>query len=235
MVRITEIIIPCFNEEKRIVKTIGKLKKLRPGYRVLFIDDGSTDLTTNVIIKEIDGCENMRLITLKKNQGKWGAVRAGALNVVGDICILSDADLSVDLPNIYFITDFFLLSMILNKDYVVVGNRFSGWNKMPFKRWFFSRAFNLCVRIAGVDSVDSQSPCKCWRNSKRMYDIFASMKERGFAGDVEFLKRCKLGNVPVVYLDVRYDYLDGSTVNIKKHAPKMFAALWRINKNVKPN
>jgi glycosyltransferase involved in cell wall biosynthesis len=81
MVRITEIIIPCFNEEKRIVKTISKLKKLRPNYRVLFIDDGSTDLTTNVIIKEIDGCENMRVITLKKNQGKWGAVRTGALNV----------------------------------------------------------------------------------------------------------------------------------------------------------
>ena len=66
----TLIIVPAFNEEKRIGKLLDKLEMMK--YHTVVINDGSTDKTQDIIAKY-----NVELINHKKNQGKGAALKTG--------------------------------------------------------------------------------------------------------------------------------------------------------------
>lgn len=85
------IIIPAYNEEKGIEKTILELIEYVPDdYEILVIDDGSTDNTFN-IINNID-YNNVSCIRHKKNRGYGSAIKTGCKNARGDIIVWYDAD-----------------------------------------------------------------------------------------------------------------------------------------------
>ena len=83
----TSVIIPAYNEEKSIKKTINSLKKLRDIDEIIVIDDGSKD-RTYFFAKECD----VRVIKFYKNQGKGRALREGIQYCTGDIIVFLDAD-----------------------------------------------------------------------------------------------------------------------------------------------
>lgn len=85
------IIIPAYNEEKGIEKTILELIEYVPDdYEILVIDDGSTDNTFN-IINNI-AYNNVFCIRHKKNRGYGSAIKTGCKNARGDIIVWYDAD-----------------------------------------------------------------------------------------------------------------------------------------------
>src|SRR3989344_3914914 len=90
------IIIPVYNEEKYIIKTLDKViasNTLHFEKEIIVVDDGSTDHTpslVNTFIKKNN--KKIRLIT-KKNEGKGSALKLGFLQSHGDIVIVQDADL----------------------------------------------------------------------------------------------------------------------------------------------
>lgn len=84
-------LVPAFNEEQRIVATIGGLRQAIPGIRVVVADDGSTDDTA--VLAKSAGVEVERM---SSNIGKGGAVNAAFSNLEvddSDILLLIDADL----------------------------------------------------------------------------------------------------------------------------------------------
>ena len=72
------IVIPCYNEEDNI-KTSKFLKKILKelNYEVIFVDNGSTDLTFKILEDEIKDYKNFKIIKLKQNQGYGGGIIAG--------------------------------------------------------------------------------------------------------------------------------------------------------------
>jgi|SRR3989344_4548345 len=117
------IIIPVYNEEKYIIKTLDKViasNTLHFEKEIIVVDDGSTDHTpslVNTFIKKNN--KKIRLIT-KKNEGKGSALKLGFLQSHGDIVIVQDADLEYN-PDEYptLITPF-----ISHDADVVYGSRF---------------------------------------------------------------------------------------------------------------
>jgi len=88
------ILIPCHNEEQIIANTSNQLLKLDyPKYRVVFIDDASSDNTSEVIRKYIRDVPNFHLLRIEENQGKSNALNT-ALAVTGStpVTIIMDAD-----------------------------------------------------------------------------------------------------------------------------------------------
>jgi len=95
-----EIIVPCFNEEDNIlilqkeVSTV--LNELEVDFRIIFIDDGSSDSSWEKISKLSYANNNITGIKLSRNFGHQAAIDAGLQNTNGDAVIIMDGDLQDD-------------------------------------------------------------------------------------------------------------------------------------------
>jgi glycosyltransferase involved in cell wall biosynthesis len=98
------IIIPCYNEENRLdINIYLEFIKKYTFIVLLFVNDGSSDNTTNILLKIVDN-QNIFLLNLSKNQGKAEAVRRAALFTLNKIksewLAYWDADLATPLDEI---------------------------------------------------------------------------------------------------------------------------------------
>lgn len=91
------IIIPAYNEEKNIPRVYAEVKKalFRSEYETefIFVNDGSTDQTSSVILALAKNDPTIRLIEFSRNFGKEAATTAGLNLCQGDAAIILDADL----------------------------------------------------------------------------------------------------------------------------------------------
>jgi dolichyl-phosphate beta-glucosyltransferase len=95
------LFIPCFNEENRI--QVKSFKKFIENYKYLidfyFIDDGSTDQTSNIILENLIDNKYTFLIQLADNLGKGNALREGILKVnIKDYKYFGFIDADLDIP-----------------------------------------------------------------------------------------------------------------------------------------
>ncbi|MBO5910305.1 MAG: glycosyltransferase family 2 protein [Clostridia bacterium] len=92
-------VVPCRNEEKELkqfhemLNTI--IKEINYDYEIIFVDDGSTDATSN-ILKQFATNQNIKVITLSRNFGQQAAVICGFKQASGD-CVI-ELDVKLDLP-----------------------------------------------------------------------------------------------------------------------------------------
>lgn len=82
------IVIPAYNEEKRIGETITAVKNINGVQQVMVVDDGSTDNTADFARQA-----GAFVLELDKNQGKGGAMNAAIAYINTDLVVFLDADL----------------------------------------------------------------------------------------------------------------------------------------------
>ena len=91
------IIVPCFNEQEVIPIFFNELektrKKLNTDFEYIFIDDGSTDRTLDVIRSLSKEKNYVRFISFSRNFGKESALYAGLKASNGSLVTVMDADL----------------------------------------------------------------------------------------------------------------------------------------------
>ncbi|WP_103071589.1 glycosyltransferase [Aquimarina sediminis] len=166
----TGIIIPCYNEEKRLnaIAFLEFIKK-EDNYHLCFVNDGSKDNTID-ILKDIQSQapQKVSVIDIKKNSGKAAAVKAGAryLHSRGDIKFIGfiDADLSTDFEDF----DGLLKTLKTNKKLSFVfgsraKNTSNNINKNGMRR-VISKFINvLIVFILGLSIQDTQCGAKVFK------------------------------------------------------------------------
>jgi len=154
------ILIPVYNEERNIQllysKLIEVLSKLQKKYEIIFIDDGSTDKTSDEIKNLISKDKNVKLILHRKNFGKSNALNNGFKAVKGKIVITMDGDLQDDPREIPRFLE------AINKYDVV-----SGWKikrKDPVTKTLPSKLANYVTRKAtGVKIHDMNCGYKAYK------------------------------------------------------------------------
>jgi len=103
MRNLISIVLPVYNEEAGIVKTIEVLEnfveKQPQDFELLFIDDGSTDTSVSLIKAMQQKYLNIKLIKFSRNFGHQLAISAGIRYTMGDAVVVMDADLQ-DPPSV---------------------------------------------------------------------------------------------------------------------------------------
>ena len=91
------IVCPCYNEEKVVALFLEKMCPILEGinktYEIIFINDGSTDRTFDVLLNLKGKYRNIRILNLSRNFGKEAALTAGLKHACGDVSIPIDVDL----------------------------------------------------------------------------------------------------------------------------------------------
>jgi glycosyltransferase involved in cell wall biosynthesis len=99
------IVCPCYNEEEVISHFLNEitpiLNKINLKYEIIFINDGSSDNTLNVLIESKMKNQSIRIINLSRNFGKEAALTAGIEFSSGAVVIPIDVDLQ-DPPELIF-------------------------------------------------------------------------------------------------------------------------------------
>jgi dolichol-phosphate mannosyltransferase len=155
------IVVPVFNEVESLSTLHGELSEVAAahGYPldIIFVDDGSTDGSWDVVRDLAAADPRVRGIRLRRNFGKAAALSAGFAEAAGEMVMTLDADLQDDPREI----PRFLAEMENDLDVV------SGWKKVrhdPWHKVLPSRAFNWLVRaVTGVGLHDHNCGMKCYR------------------------------------------------------------------------
>lgn len=148
------IIIPCYNEALTIpyfYKEIIKVtKKLKYNFEFIFVNDGSTDKTLDIIKKYIRTNKDVKYINLSRNFGKEAAMYAGLNMASGDYVAIMDADLQ-DPPSM--LPE--MITILETQEYDSVGLRRVNRKGEPIIRSFFARRFyKLIKKLSKVEMVD---------------------------------------------------------------------------------
>ena len=156
------VVVPLYNEEESLPELVAWIdrvaKEHKLSYEVIMIDDGSTDLSWEVVEKLAEQYDTVRGIAFRRNYGKSAALYCGFEAAQGEVVITMDADLQ-DSPD--EIPE--LRRMILEEGYDLV----SGWKKKRYdpigKRWP-SKFFNGTARLAsGIKLHDFNCGLKAYR------------------------------------------------------------------------
>ncbi len=90
------LVVPCYNEEGNVEKFLQEVKntfKDDIGYEVIFVNDGSTDKTYEILKRLAKDNKNVQVITFSRNFGKEAAMYAGLTSSSADMTCIIDADL----------------------------------------------------------------------------------------------------------------------------------------------
>ncbi len=224
------IIIPAFNEEQRILKSLDTaieyLDKQNLNYEVIVVDDGSDDNTIGVLK---DYNPKVQVLSLGKNLGKGAAVREGMLSAHGKIRLFSDADFSTPVYELHK-----LLGIIKNGADVCIGSRAIDRKMVkehqPFYREFMGKTYNRLVQLLVFKGItDTQCGFKAF-TKKATESIFSKAKINGFSFDVEILFLAKKLNLRVEQVPVEWYNDKRSTVNPIKDSAMMIFELFKIRK-----
>ena len=149
------MVVPAYNEEEALpifyAEALRVEKKL-PGVEIeyLFIDDGSSDGTLEVLRDLHKKDARVRYVSFSRNFGKEAAIYAGLQNAAGDYVAILDADLQDPpalLPE--------MLQAIEEEGYDCVGSRRVTRKGEPPIRSFFARMFyHIMKKISNADIVD---------------------------------------------------------------------------------
>jgi dolichyl-phosphate beta-glucosyltransferase len=225
------VIIPAYNEEKRIGETLVKindfLKKQDYSSEILVVDDGSTDKTVQV--SEALNIDILRLVKNEKNMGKGAATRNGIMNAKGDLMLFSDADLSTPIEEVIDLID-----SIKHGADVAIGSRALPESEIiihqPWYREMMGRVFNLFVKALCLKGIqDSQCGFKLFK-AEVAQKVFNEQRLTGFAFDVEILMLTRRSGWTIDEVPVKWYNSPATRVSPIKDALKMFTDLLKLRK-----
>lgn len=222
------IVIPAYNEQNRLPKTVAETiswcSMRRLAFDLTVADDGSTDetLATARLLARNDA----RIHVLScPHLGKGAAVRAGILASTGEVVMFMDADGATPLPEVSKL----LRAIGLGND-VAIGSRVARGAALievrtSLHRRLIGRVFAFFVNVLAVTGIaDTQCGFKMFRRAAADA-VFSRQRSAGFAFDVEVLYVARRLGFSIAEVPVNWDSQPGSKVNILTDSVRM---LWDV-------
>jgi dolichyl-phosphate beta-glucosyltransferase len=201
------IVVPCYNEEQRLPRTIELIERYFAGkgvsYELILVDDGSSDGTRKIMEAAAGRNAAVRLEALAQNRGKGRALAEGVATARGAEILVTDADLSTPIEEI----DKLRAELDKGAGVAIASRALKGSRvevSQPIYRVLMGKAFNLLVQAVLLPGIwDTQCGFKLFR-ADVAHDVFAALTTDGFGYDPEVLYRAarrgvRIAEVPVVW------------------------------------
>jgi dolichyl-phosphate beta-glucosyltransferase len=225
------VVIPCYNEEQRLPRTIEQIERYFGGsgvaYELILVDDGSIDGTRAIMDAAADRNPAVRLEALPHNRGKGRALAEGVAAARGDEILITDADLSTPIDEIDK-----LRAELRNGAGVAIASRALKGSRVevsqPIYRVLMGKAFNLLVQAVLLPGIwDTQCGFKLFR-ADVAHDAFGGLTTDGFGYDPEVLYRAKKRGVRIAEVPVIWRNSAPTKVSPIKSSVDMFRHVLRI-------
>ena len=223
------IIVPMFNEQNRLPlmladcqKTIMSTGLKHKNIEFILVDDGSTDATPKVAYSFSQSTNHtVRYIRLLENTGKGAAVKQGALLACGEFILFADADGATPFGQI--LSFLHVAEQKRRKGvskFVLYGIR--SFKKRKLMRILFSKAFRLVnSQILNVHAEDTQCGFKLF-SKEAASEIFRNIHLKRWGFDLEIFQICNMNDIPLVKINVPWEEISGSKLNVLRDSMGMF-------------
>lgn len=232
----TTIVIPAYNEEKRLIPTLDGLRKSLKAREmgvaaireVLVVDDGSQDRTIEVAKLAGEDLPSYRVIESSKNFGKGHAIRMGIKNAKSNWVLVADADMSTPWKELAKLCEgcssggyeVAIGSRDLNDSQVLI--------RQSWVRENLGKSFNLFVRkLTGLKFRDTQCGFKLFHRES-VGAFLDLLQVNRFAWDVEFLMFANIFGLKVVEVPVVWEHRDESRVRPVQDGLQMLCSVARV-------
>lgn len=228
------VIIPCFNEGRRIYENVQKIEKYLKNnfenFEIITVNDGSLD-NTGEELKRLQKDLSIKIINHKKNQGKGQAVKDGFLASQKEVVMFMDADMAIPVEEL---GKFF--KEIKNGYQIVIASRFIPGLKIIRPVLWYRQILEKIYRILRIIIIDARNvkdtQCGFKVFTRRaMLDIFPYLTVKRFAFDSEVIFLAKKRRYEIKELPITLQNPIVSSVRIYSDSVNMFLDLLRIRWN----
>jgi glycosyltransferase involved in cell wall biosynthesis len=175
MTPLYSLVVPIYNEEAvlpvLLLRLDALLARLDGPAEVIFVDDGSRDVSPIVLEAKARADDRYKLLKLSRNFGHQVAITCGMARAAGQAVVVMDADLQ-DPPEIVLE----LIAKWREGFEVVAAQRLSREGESRFKRWTASLFYRLIGRLGDVDIPPDVGDFRLI--DRKALDTFLSLPER---------------------------------------------------------
>jgi len=227
------VLIPCFNEARRIGGTIPEVTRylaaLPYASELVLIDDGSSDGTWSLLERaQSEVAPVIRALHEPHNGGKGKALGTGVAAAQGEIVLFFDADLSYPLAHV----DEAVRAIAAGADVVIGARDLGRQGRLGYSplRKLASAALSGLVDLAlELDIPDTQCGFKAFRADVAKA-LFASLTIGRFGFDIELLYLVRRWHLKLERLPIVMTHRPGSTVRLLPDSLRMLRDILRIRR-----
>ena len=229
--RTVSVVIPAYNEEKRIGSTIKDImENVENLHEIIVVFDGS-DSTPEIVETH---CPDCIIIQHNQRMGKGRAVKEGIGNAHGDIIAYVDAEGSVPASEIG------RLCSLLNDENFIISSRWMRSSRVrirqPLHRVIFGRVFHYFVFLLFRFHIkDTQCGLKIFR-SESIKEVIQKVNIFDWSFDVSVIFHAIEFGLKPMEVGIQWNNEDGSKLRILGTIPKMFLSvfgMWLVNRRSK--
>ena len=230
------IVIPAFNEEKRLPRTLEQVLSFlsTQSYtsEVIVVDNASQDGTFNLAVEfahQISSGSPAFRVVQEATRGKGAAVRKGMEVAKGEFRFMCDADLSMPITEV----NRFLPPILSGIDIAIASREAPGAIRFnePSYRHFVGRVFNAQIRLFALPKLqDTQCGFKCFRASVAE-ELFRFQTIDGWSFDVELLFIAQRRGYHILEVPIPWFYNSESKVSVFRDSFQMGVDILKIRMN----
>ena len=209
------VIVPFYNEEKFIEKSILRLIDTNLFKKIILVNDKSNDTSGEIAEKICEQYDFIQLINLDNQKGKGNAIRVGLEYVTTSHLIIHDADLEYfpsDIPEMFEVAK-------MNPSCLVIGSRTIGKKNRNNKykiTYYGNKILTYFFSLINFYTVSDIASCYWLVETEVLKNL--DIKEKGFAIEVEVLSKFLLEGKKIYEVPINYDgrlYSEGKKIRLK--------------------
>ena len=206
------VIVPFFNEEKFLERSVNRLLENNIYEKILLIDNNSTDGSYNIAQKLVNSNENIELHKTDKRKGKGAALSQAKDLITTSHIVIHDADLEYfpeDISEMFEMSKNFPKTLILGSRFIGSKERKNVYIRTSLANKVMSLFFSIVnfYYISDVATCYKLMPVDFYKN--------ISLKENGFSIEIELLSKFLKYNRSVKEVPIKYEgrsYSEGKKI-----------------------